>query len=187
MTRLHAMCFPAYLGQAPLNRVTLTLLALGGLGMLIALTAMRRRAARAQSATRRAETGVARDAAAETRELGLLLSELDALSRRMHGKLDTRFTQLEAVLRQADERIAQLSRLIRTSEGGPALDVTVADPPPGAGDDQRHTAIYQLADRGHTVAQIARELGRNDGEVELILSLRKVRRLSASGEETPTR
>lgn len=41
-----------------------------------------------------------------------------------------------------------------------------------AGLDVRYRGVYELADRGMTPVEIARELGRRAGEVELILNLR---------------
>jgi hypothetical protein len=43
---------------------------------------------------------------------------------------------------------------------------------PAAAEDPAYRPIYQLADLGKTAREIAQELGRQPGEVELILALR---------------
>jgi hypothetical protein len=44
---------------------------------------------------------------------------------------------------------------------------------PPAGEDPAYVPIYALADRGKTSREIAQELGRQPGEIELILALRQ--------------
>ncbi|MCH7883883.1 MAG: DUF2802 domain-containing protein, partial [Planctomycetes bacterium] len=110
--------------------------------------------------------------------------------------MDTRFAKLEMVIRDADERIENLSRLVRAAQGSPTLDVTleeaVPDPPPPEEkeiDDERYAPIYRLADSGLAAAEIAREVDRTTGEIELILSLRRTRRQAnrpAADETSPT-
>lgn len=124
------------------------------------------------------------------RDLDDLMVELQDLSRRISAEIDTRFVKLEAAMRDADRRIAVLNRLSRelgtaqieaargtpgtplvsagTAGASPAGNETVAPHP-----DVRHTVIYELADAGFTPVEIARELGRTPGEVELILNLRQ--------------
>jgi hypothetical protein len=119
--------------------------------------------------------------------------ELDQLARQVHGKLDTRFAKLEAVIRDADERIDQLARLLRESSGKGTLDVTIDDEPfeaprpesaSAAGlvtpekpltprGERNRQVIFDLADDGVEPVEIAQRVGRTTGEVELILSLRK--------------
>ncbi len=122
------------------------------------------------------------------RDLEDLLVELQDLSRRISAEIDTRFVKLESAMRDADRRIAVLNRLSRqlappypSEDGrGTAGNVGEAGQPDGAqgessrtGADLRHTVIYELADAGFTPVEIARELGRTPGEVELILNLRR--------------
>ena len=111
-----------------------------------------------------------------------VMIELDQLARQIHGRIDTRFAKLEAVIRDADERIDRLSRLVRETDGSPACDVTLdrqdphAPPEPDPGvSDERYAAVYRLADGGLSATEIASEVGKTAGEVELILALRKVR------------
>ena len=110
-----------------------------------------------------------------------VMLELEQLARQIHGQVDTRYAKLEAVIRDADKRIETLSRLARTDDDSPALDVTVGieqkeehDP---RSDDTAlpHSEVHRLADAGLGVVQIAKETDRNVGEVELILALRKTR------------
>ncbi|MHC4442586.1 MAG: hypothetical protein ACYTF1_19805 [Planctomycetota bacterium] len=104
------------------------------------------------------------------RDLESLIVELQELSRRISAEIDTRFAKLEAAIRDADSRIAVLNRLNRqlgdktTDAGEPVED-----------HNSRNAAIYDLADAGLTPVQIARDLGKTPGEVELILNLRPQR------------
>ncbi len=140
-----------------------------------------------------------------TRDVEQVMIELDRLARDIHGRIDTRFAKLERVIRDADERIDQLARLLREAEGGPALDITVGDAPHtpaplldseapsprvSASTSDKTTAasaavrtIHQLADEGKPAVQIAATIGRPIGEVELILSLRRAK--SAVQANTP--
>lgn len=103
------------------------------------------------------------------RDLDELIVELQELSRRISAEIDTRFAKLEAVIRDADRRIAVLHRLNRGAGGA-----SVASTPGATAEvDGRHSVIYELADAGFSPVEIARELGRTPGEVELILNLRK--------------
>jgi hypothetical protein len=111
------------------------------------------------------------------RDLEDLMVELQELSRKISAEIDTRFMKLETAMRDADRRIATLNRLARGQEAAP-----FADPPsaPLAGDfnadvaaDTRHQVVYELADAGFTPVDIARDLGKTPGEVELILNLRR--------------
>ena len=139
------------------------------------------------------EPGLARQRAVE-RDMSNLLVEFAEMARQMTGQLDTRAAKLEALLREADEKIAELRAL---SEGRPvaggggralveanvreaaavALSEAVAvgrlafDTGPGA-IDPRHAEVYDLADEGRSAQDIARQTGRPSGEVELILALR---------------
>jgi hypothetical protein len=103
------------------------------------------------------------------RDLESLIVELQELSRRVSGEIDTRFAKLESAMHDADRRIAVLSRLSR-GEGDAADD--------GQDDERaepgsRYAIVYDLADAGRTPVEIARDLGKTPGEVELILNLRR--------------
>ncbi|GMV98783.1 MAG: hypothetical protein AMXMBFR83_31310 [Phycisphaerae bacterium] len=114
-----------------------------------------------------------RHAGEETRrDLDELMVELQELSRRISAEIDTRFAKLEAAMRDADRRIAVLHRLARLTEGHRPVGSTANGQADGQVDG-RHAVVYELADAGFTPVDIARELGRTPGEVELILNLRK--------------
>jgi len=102
------------------------------------------------------------------RDLEALVVELEELSRQISAQIDTRFAKLEAAIRDADRRIAVLRRL--THQDTPQTD---DQPDAAAGEDARHGIVYELADAGLSPVEIARELGKTPGEVELILKLRK--------------
>ena len=114
-----------------------------------------------------------------------LLVELAEMSRQISAQLDTRSQKLELLMQQADERIAAL-RQMQGERATPALfrqvespvdlytprETLIEPPRPALGDDARHQEIYAMADNGRGASDIARELGRPRGEVELILALR---------------
>lgn len=100
------------------------------------------------------------------RDLDELIAELQDLSRKISAEIDTRFAKLEAVIRDADRRIAVLHRL---SRGQPSAGKSA----PASDEEARYAVVYELADAGFTAIEIARELGKTPGEVELILNLRK--------------
>ena len=121
------------------------------------------------------------------RDIEEVMSDLDELARQVNGKLDLRFAKLETVIRDADARIEQLTRLLRAERGQPTLDVTIsdeavepsapsdADTRPDASDIERprHADVYDCADKGLTPVDIASKTNRTTGEVELILALRR--------------
>ena len=110
------------------------------------------------------------------REMSNLLVELSEMARQITGQLDTRSAKLEALMQDADKKIAELKRLSSSSKRiesdsdsvitRPMANITVPS------NDLRYTAIYDLADAGRTAQEIANELDRPRGEVELILALR---------------
>ena len=121
-----------------------------------------------------------------TRDVEKAMVELEQLARQIYGRIDTRFAKLEMIIRDADERIAKLSRLAHTSAessaGGSALDVTLELQNPDVRNsrsdlsgDKRHDAIYRMSDGAMSAVDIARDTGKTTGEIELILALRKTR------------
>lgn len=103
------------------------------------------------------------------RDLESLLAELQDLSRKISAQIDTRFAKLEAAIRDADRRIATLNRLSRSGGKTDTPDATSTGAMPVV---NGHEVVYELADAGKTAVEIARELGKTPGEVELILNLR---------------
>lgn len=112
------------------------------------------------------------------REMQNLLVELADMSRQITAQIDTRAAKLDALIREADEKIAELRALEGTASRATPhpLDSyrlpTTPAPLPASDDDPRHARVYQLADQGKSSPQIASELGRPSGEIELILALR---------------
>jgi hypothetical protein len=95
-----------------------------------------------------------------------LLLDLQELSRQINGHIDTRFCKLEVLLKDADEKIRRLEAL-NSGAAAPRAAEQEADPV--------KQMIYKLADAGKSPVEIAREVNKNTGEVELILSLRRSR------------
>ena len=131
---------------------------------------------------------------ATERQLEGLLVDLEQMSRQISAQLDTRAARLEALLNEADEKIAALDRAnqlpIATSQrerdpfftAKPQAAVERAESssspeppnlsPPPDGVDRTTARIYALSDEGRPTGQIAMEINRPQGEVELILALR---------------
>jgi hypothetical protein len=123
-------------------------------------------------------------------------------ARQMTAQLDTRAAKLDLLIRQADQRLdalksaghggvaavaaapagnaqshpaddANASTAVEesreTAPASPAATSLPAETPP----DPRHAEIYAMADSGRSPHEIARSLDRPNGEVELILALRR--------------
>jgi hypothetical protein len=119
------------------------------------------------------------------RDMSTLLVELSEMARQMTAQLDTRAAKLELLLKEADERIAALRagnpRSANSAERGTpdALEGVIVEARaalspslPEQRIDPRHAQVYDLADEGLSPPEIARQLGRPSGEIELILALR---------------
>jgi len=121
------------------------------------------------------------------KDLGAVMTELDGLARQIHGKLDLKIATLQKIIRDADQRIDELSRLQRAADGKTVLDIQLDPESPDRAFDDRplepHQAVYRLADSGYTTLQIAQELARHTGEVELILSLRRAKNRSGAATQ----
>jgi hypothetical protein len=114
-------------------------------------------------------TRAARSAETLRDQLDALMVQLEELARSTSAQIETRYTKLEVLLEEADRKIAQLESLLvnvsRSGQPEPAIDPVKPE----------HRRIRELADAGRTPVQIAQETGRDVGEVELILALRKNR------------
>ena len=181
------------------GQIILLILAIGGLTVVLLNT--RRKIIKSrhwpQVGVRERYAELQRQSSAR-RDMEEVMIQLDQLARQIHGQLDTRFAKLEAAIRDADERIDRLTRLLHAAEGGrvaasskettpravdrSSIDITLdtEDPnrptmPDPASKEGRHEAIYKLADAGLSTQEIAAEAGQTAGEVELILSLRKLK------------
>lgn len=158
-----------------------TLICAGGLTLLyIAMRPFKKRnkdpLARATSA------GLAGQREVE-RQMTDLLVELEQMARQMTAQLDTRAGKLELLIKEADEKIALLQGPGRASLAEP-MAILPTDTAPGmpavSAADPRHVEVYDLADSGQSARQIAQQLGRPYGEIELILALRQRTATAAS-------
>ncbi|HEY1629601.1 MAG TPA: hypothetical protein VGF52_07060 [Tepidisphaeraceae bacterium] len=105
------------------------------------------------------------------RQMQNLLVELSEMARQITAQLDTRAAKLEALIREADEKIAAMNSQNNTSSQ-PYVALPSSPPALEEMPDPRHAEVYALADQGRNAGDIAAELGRPRGEVELILALR---------------
>lgn len=107
------------------------------------------------------------------RQMQNLLVELSEMARQVTAGLDTRAAKLDALIREADEKIAALSALTSAVPIDKSVPLEAAPPPACAYEpDPRHVEVYTLADQGQSPSQIAGQLNRPNGEIELILALR---------------
>jgi DNA-binding protein H-NS len=111
------------------------------------------------------------------RQMQNVLVELAEMSRQITAQLDTRSAKLEALLREADQKLAALRQAVQQSNSSETLaspdhSANPAPPPQQAADPQT-VEVYTLADQGRTAREIAQQLDRPSGEIELILALRR--------------
>lgn len=111
-----------------------------------------------------------------------VMLELDKLSRHIHGQIDTRLARLEALIRDADQRIAKLSQMRDAPQATGGVDVRLDREEPAVSeknregiDDRRFSHVYRLAETGLPPAEIAQKVGKTVGEIELMLALRRTR------------
>ena len=107
------------------------------------------------------------------RQMTELLVELEQMARQMTAQLDTRARKLELLINEADQKIAAL----QSAGDSPAMlpqfiPAETAASAPKSVADPRHARVYELADAGQAARQIAHQLERPQGEIELILALR---------------
>jgi hypothetical protein len=116
------------------------------------------------------------------RQMQNVLVEMSEMARQITAQLDTRAAKLEALIRDADQKIAAMK-----SQPTAPQQFLSQNPPqsPPAGApfmaestdqpmiDPRHALVYALADQGRSPKDIAQELNRPSGEIELILALRR--------------
>lgn len=150
---------------------------------LMARPKMKRRTTPSNSASERAASYAASpragDVRAMTDEMNRLLVDLQEAARRITAQIDNRYQKLEALMAEVDEKIRRLEALQRTSESPGSADHgalrAVTPPPsamPAAVEDSQHREVYALADRGKNPREIAQQVGKQPGEIELILALR---------------
>jgi hypothetical protein len=120
------------------------------------------------------------------RQMESLLVGLSDMARQISSQLDTRAAKLEALIREADDKLEQLRDAQQHTTPPPAPVPLHPQLPPRAvveerpplrltvpeSVDPRHAEVYRLADAGLPAVQIAQRLNRPAGEIELILALR---------------
>lgn len=115
-------------------------------------------------------------------DLNNILIHLQQFSREMNANLDAKVIRIERAMKDADARIEDLERLVRQSNGSPALDITVGDDAEPEIRQTRkkrasaHDQIHALADRGMSPSEIASKLSRSLGEVELVVAMHNAKR-----------
>jgi hypothetical protein len=102
------------------------------------------------------------------RQMQNVLVDLSQMARQITAQLDTRAAKLEALIKEADQKITAMNSAPSTPRE-PAPEAAME---PEIHPDPRHADIYALADQGRTPQEIARQLNLPSGEIELILALR---------------
>ncbi len=175
-----------------LTQTAMLAVAVAGLMVVVLSTLQRRRRSKRQRTSYVRELqGKWKPEASAVREVEDVMAELDQLARNVHGQIDARLARLERLIREADQRIDRLSRSVRTADGEPSLDVTLASEAPAEADERRfesasdslHEAVCRLADSGLSAVAIAQQVHKTTGEVELILALRRVRQAEAQSPD----
>jgi len=117
----------------------------------------------------------------EENKLSSVLDEIANLSALVYGDIIKRQKELEQSMVRAEELMTIMKQqetdmvCARVEEpvALPLSRMAVLSEPEAEGDVE-HQAIYLLADEGHSVLEIAQNVGRQRGEIELILNLRKI-------------
>ncbi len=117
-----------------------------------------------------------------------LLLDIEEISRTVNGRLGTKIRVLDALLKEADQKIDRLETL--TGKDAPPAEPQADKAETGLDEalrqvlnprhaDEKVDEIYRRSDGGEETLAIAKAVGLPRGEVELILSIR--RRDGASG------
>ncbi len=116
---------------------------------------------------------------ASVRALGDLLEELRRTSKSMTESLDRRAAELKVLVAEADRRLEALKAAPSpTVPSAPAPAASVPDLAVDVSPEMKAVfdSVYEQADRGRPVTDIARETGLNKTAVTLILGLREMHR-----------
>ncbi|MEL7237344.1 MAG: hypothetical protein AAGK78_00665 [Planctomycetota bacterium] len=120
-------------------------------------------------------TSLAAERAGE-RHMQSLVLELEKMTRELGNQIDTKTARLEALLEEADLRTQQLTKLLGQGKAAELTQDVIASTPgrseSGLAALDKHRDIYDAADSGKSASDIARDLDRPAGEIELILALR---------------
>jgi hypothetical protein len=112
-----------------------------------------------------------------TTQIHAMLADIEETSRRATAQIQNRCVKLETLLTEADAKIARLESLLQDQSSSPRPQQPSTNPSQDrtvstAAQDPAYSAVYQLADQGKSSREIAQELNRQPGEIELILALR---------------
>jgi hypothetical protein len=121
------------------------------------------------------------------RDIENLMVQMLDTARQMTAQLDTRAARIEVLMKEADAKLAALKSATASHATIAAEPPIPANPPVALPEprpratksdnlelppDPRHGDVYRMADQGNSPNEIARQLNRPHGEVELILALR---------------
>lgn len=109
-----------------------------------------------------------RQAAAGRESLDSVKVDVEELAHRLASQLDNKAARIEKLIADADDRLSRLEQSVAAQPAAPVMMPTLTN----QHDDPTRARIYELADKGHTPIEIARQLDQPTGNVELILSLR---------------
>ncbi len=171
-------------GLAGMTGLQIVLLAIAVTGLTVLMFSTMRRLRRTQRENRiphiRERYATLSNPTGAVREAEQVMLELDQLSRQLHARLDTKLACLGALIRDADRRIESLSQIIHSEPHRTPFHIVLDEQLPLESTprgrplpDDRHSVVYRLADEGYPPAEIARQVGKLQGEVELILALRR--------------
>ena len=169
------------------------------MSLMTSLRKKKRKSAGQQRLTPREEGQRARDIRGLRGDMEELMVEVEQLARRMGTQLDAKTIELEMVIQEADQKIAELRQLqgagqaeghrnaavAGSTEAAMPIEAKVPGDTPGAQEentldseaagadvDPVAQSVYQLADEGLEPPAIAAKLDEHVGKVELILALR---------------
>jgi len=103
-------------------------------------------------------------------EAAELMNRLEGLSHQFDTRMEGRLDELKGMLSEADRKIEQLRRL--TEAASAKVDPQQA-PAQASPAQQVHGEIRRLNSQGMDAVRIARRLGMDVGEVELVLNLQR--------------
>ena len=110
-----------------------------------------------------------REAAASRDSLDAVKVDVEELAHRLAAQLDNKAARLEKLIADADDRLSRLEQRGTPEHATPTLITPTLT---NQSDDPTRARVYELADKGHSSVEIARQLDQPTGHVELILSLR---------------
>lgn len=169
--------------QGSLDQTTWIMLVIAAIAAMYVMSRSKLRKKRDPLESRSIGSTLSQERAVE-RQMSNLLMELTEVSRTVNSGIDARTARLEALLDEADKKIAELRSLNARERAAlqPIMRETAAtlsseQPVPNRSEtsnsDARHAEVYRMADLGRSAHEIAAALGQPTGEIELILALRQ--------------